>query len=163
VSSPKPYIYCREFYSMDDFISVNVKGVYLTKSFYGRTPLVIISGEDGRIMPIYVGMSEAVSISTALNNEITPRPMTHDLMTTIIERLGASINDILIDEIKEGIYYARLILSFNGSILEIDARPSDCISLAVRTESPIKVHKSVYDLSVIQEDELDDLTLSSFP
>lgn len=140
---------------MDEFILANVKGVYMTNTVHGPTPIVIISSEDEKIMPIYVGMAEGVSIHSALNNKVTQRPMTHDLMMTIIERLGATITGVQIDEIKDGIYYARLTLSYDGSSIDIDARPSDCISLAVRRNVPIKVSKSVFESSTISEDELD--------
>ncbi len=140
---------------MDEFILANVKGVYLTNTIHGPTPMVIISNEEEGIMPIYVGMAEGVSIHTGLNNEVTQRPMTHDLMMTIIERLGATITGVQIDEIQEGIYYARLTLSYDGSTIDIDARPSDCISLAVRRDVPIKVSKSVFESSTISEDDLD--------
>ncbi|MCK4928523.1 MAG: bifunctional nuclease family protein [Methanosarcinales archaeon] len=148
---------------MDDFIQVDVMGVYMTSTLHGLTPVVMISNEAGEIMPIYVGMSEGVSINSASNNEITPRPMTHDLMTSIIERLDASISCVFIDEIKDGIYYARLKLNYDGSTIEIDARPSDCISLAVRTGAPIKVRSSVFQSSTIKEDEMEGMmTLDSF-
>ncbi|MCL7415412.1 MAG: bifunctional nuclease family protein [ANME-2 cluster archaeon] len=148
---------------MEHFIPVDVMGVYMTSTPHGLTPVVIIHNEGGEIMPIYVGMSEGVSINSAANNEVTPRPMTHDLMTAIIEQLGASISCVYIDEIKDGIYYARLSLSYNGSTIEIDARPSDCISLAVRTGAPMRVHMSVFQSSTINEDELEGMmTLDSF-
>ncbi len=135
----------------------------MTNTVHGPTPVVIISSEDGKIMPIYVGMAEGVSIHTGLNNEVTQRPMTHDLMMTIIERLGATITVVQIDEIQDGIYYARLTLSYDGSTIDIDARPSDCISLAVRQDVPIKVCKSVFESSIISEDDLDgSLTIDSF-
>jgi hypothetical protein len=140
---------------MDDFILANVKGVYMTNTVHGPTPIVIISSEDEKIMPIYVGMTEGVSIHSALNNEVTQRPMTHDLMMTIIERLGATITAVRIDEIQNGIYYAQLTLSYDGSSIDIDARPSDCISLAVRRDVPIKVRRSVFESSTISEDDLD--------
>lgn len=147
---------------MDEFIPVEIDGVFMTGTIHGMTPLVIISNKEGKIMPIYVGMSEGVSINSALNNEVTPRPMTHDLMTTIIERLDARITEVFIDEIKDGVYYARLSLSYNGSTIEIDARPSDCISLAIRTGSPISVRRSVFESSEIHEDELEGMrTLDS--
>lgn len=129
----------------------------MSRTLHGLTPLIIIANEEKKIMPIYVGMSEGVSINSALKKEVTPRPMTHDLMTTIIERLDASVNRILIDEIKDGIYYARLALAHNGVTIELDARPSDCISLAVRTDAPIMVRRSVFDASVIAEEELEDM------
>ncbi len=148
---------------MDEFILANVKGVYIIDTVHGPTPMVIISNEGEEIMPIYVGMAEGVSIHSALNNEVTQRPMTHDLMTTIIERLGATITGVQIDEIEDSIYYARLTLSHDGSSIDIDARPSDCISLAVRRDVPIKVRKSVFESSTISEDDLDgSLTIDSF-
>ena len=148
---------------MDEFILANVKGVYMTNTVHGPTPVVIISSEDGKIMPIYVGMAEGVSIHTGLNNEVTQRPMTHDLMMTIIERLGATITGVQIDEIQDGIYYARVTLLYDGSTMDIDARPSDCISLAVRRDVPIKVSKSVFESSTISEDDLDgSMTIDSF-
>jgi len=148
---------------MDEFILANVKVVYIINTVHGPTPMVIISNEEEEIMPIYVGMSEGVSIHSALNNEVTQRPMTHDLMTTIIERLGATITGVQIDEIEDSIYYARLTLLYDGSSIDIDARPSDCISLAVRRDVPIKVRKSVFESSIISEDDLDgSLTIDSF-
>ena len=140
---------------MDEFILANVKGVYMTNTAHGPTPMVIISSEDGKIMPIYVGMGEGVSIHSGLNNEVTQRPMTHDLMMTIIERLGATITGVQIDEMQDGIYYARVTLLYDGLTMDIDARPSDCISLAVRRNVPIKVSKSVFESSTISEDDLD--------
>ncbi len=148
---------------MNDFIPVDVMGVYMTNTPHGLTPVVIISNDEGEIMPIYVGMSEGVSINSAANNSVTPRPMTHDLMTSILERLDASISCVFIDEIKDGIYYARLSLNYDDTTIEIDARPSDCISLAVRTNAPIMVHSSVFHSSTIQEDEMEGMmTLDSF-
>lgn len=147
--------YYGELYIMDDFILAYVKGVYMTNTLHGPTPVVIISNEDEEIMPIYVGMAEGVSIHSALNNEVTQRPMTHDLMMTIIERLSSTVTGVQIDEIRDGIYYARLTLLYDGSSIDIDARPSDCISLAVRRNVPIKVRRSVFESSVISEDELD--------
>ena len=148
---------------MDEFILANVKGVYMTNTVHGPTPVVIISSEDEKIMPIYVGMAEGVSIHSGLNKEVTQRPMTHDLVMTIIERLGAIITGVQIDEIQDGIYYARLTLLYNGSTIDIDARPSDCISLAVRRNVPIRVRKSVFESSIISEDDLDgSVTIDSF-
>ena len=148
---------------MDEFIQVNVKGVYMTNTVHGPTPVVIISSEDEKMMPIYVGMTEGISIYSGLNNEVTQRPMSHDLMMTIIERLGATITGVQIDEIQDGIYYARLTLSYDGSTIDIDARPSDCISLAVRRNVPIRVRKSVFESSIISEDDLDgSVTIDSF-
>lgn len=147
---------------MDDFIQVEVDGVFMTSTIHGLTPIVIISDKDGKIMPIYVGISEGVSINSALNDEVTPRPMTHDLMINIIDRLEAKINEVFIDEIKDGIYYARLCITYNGSTVEIDARPSDCISLAVRANSPIRIRRSVFEYSLIDEDEIEGMmTLDS--
>jgi hypothetical protein len=147
---------------MDEFIPVSVKGVYVINTINGLTPMILITDEERNIMPIYVGMSEGISINLALNNVVTPRPMTHDLMVNAIEGLGARITDVFIDEIHDGTFYARLVLINNGSTLEIDARPSDCISLAIRVNASIMICRSVFESSLITEDELEGMmTLDS--
>jgi len=147
---------------MDEFIPVSVKGVYVINTISGLTPMILITDEERNIMPIYVGMSEGISINLALNNEVTPRPITHDLMVNDIEGLGARLTDVFIDEIHDGTFYARLVIIYNGSTLEIDARPSDCISLAIRVNASIMICRSVFESSLITEDELEGMiTLDS--
>lgn len=135
-------------------LQVTIKGVYLIEKTPGPVPLVLLEDDAKRIMPIYIGLSEAVSINAALNREIPPRPMTHDLFISLLERLGSTIDSILIDELNDGVYYARLSVSMDGKQFEIDARPSDCIAIALRCGAPVRVRESVLAEAVINREEL---------
>jgi len=106
-------------------------------------------------MPIYIGLSEAISINAALNHEIPPRPMTHDLFISLLERTSSLIDDILIDELHDGVYYARMCVSMDGRHFELDARPSDCIAIALRCNAPIHVRESVLIETAITKEELE--------
>lgn len=119
-------------------------------------PVVFLSDEAGnRFVPICIGMAEAVSITSALRNEIAPRPMTHDLMTSMLDVFNAGIKRVLIDEIDDGVYYARLFIQVNESVKELDARPSDCLALALRTESDIFVSDTVFEKVAIDKEEME--------
>lgn len=129
-----------------------VFGVYAAPGVFGISPVVVLRAEDGRILPIYIGISEAVAIHSALKNEIPPRPMTHDLLVEIIKRLGAKVEKVIIDDLVDNTFYARLILKRNDSEIEIDARPSDSIALAVRLGIPVYIDEKV--LNEAYKDEL---------
>jgi len=135
-------------------LHVTIKGVYLIEKTPGPVPLVLLEDSAKRIMPIYIGLSEAISINAALNHEIPPRPMTHDLFVSLLERLSSKIDDVLIDELNEGVYYARMSISMDGTRFELDARPSDCIAIALRCGAPIRIRESVLSEAVITKDEL---------
>ena len=134
---------------------VKIKGVYLLEKNSGPVPLVLLEDEAKRIMPIYIGLSEAISINSAINHEVPPRPMTHDLFISLLEQTCSHIDDILIDELNEGIYYARLCVSMDGRQFEIDARPSDCIAIALRCSSPIHVRDSIISEAAINKEEIE--------
>jgi bifunctional DNase/RNase len=135
-------------------LRVNIKGVYLIEKAPGPVPIVLLEDDMRRIMPIYIGLSEAISINSALNHEIPPRPMTHDLFVALVERLGSKIESILIDELNEGVYYARISVSMDGKSFDIDARPSDSIAIALRCAAPIQIRESVLCEAVITKEEL---------
>ncbi|NIA02930.1 MAG: bifunctional nuclease family protein, partial [Nitrospirae bacterium] len=90
---------------MDDFIPVEVDGVFMISTIHGLTPIVIISNKDGKIMPMYVGMSEGISINSALNDEVTPRPMTHDLLVNLLNVMGIEVPKIEVSDIRNDTYY----------------------------------------------------------
>lgn len=139
-------------------VSVKVKGVYIAES-EGSAPVPVVLLEDGmaRIVPIFVGLSEAVSIHHALSGELSPRPMTHDLFISVLESLSACITKVLIDDLDGGIYYARLTLKNESKESEIDARPSDCLALALRSRAPIEVQEKVVLESAISKGEVEKL------
>jgi len=137
-------------------LPVTIKGVYLVERRGGPVPLVLLEDQANRIMPIYIGLSEALSINAALNHEVPPRPMTHDLFISLLEQTSSKIDSILIDELNNGVYYARMVVSMNGKRFELDARPSDCIAVALRCGAPINVRESVLLESVVSKEEIED-------
>ena len=102
-----------------------------------------IDGE--RTFPIVIGLYEAVSIERQVKGNTSPRPQTHDLIVSVVENLGGELQDVVISELKDHTYYARLRVRHDGELVEIDARPSDAIAVAVRCDPvlPIFVNEDV--------------------
>src|ERR1700730_16580236 len=122
-------------------------------------PVVILKDMDGkRYLPILIGPFEATAIALALEGQPVPRPLSHDLMKSILDGLNAKLTKIVIHDIKDSTFYAKLVVESGGEDQEIDARPSDCIALALRTNAPIYVtdkialEESVYDKKAEEED-----------
>ncbi|MDI9418251.1 MAG: bifunctional nuclease family protein [Methanothrix sp.] len=144
---------------MESPVPVRVKGVYIAESEGSNpAPVVLLEDEGGRIVPIFVGLSEAISIHHALCGELAPRPMTHDLFICALESLSASITNVLIDDLDGGIYYARLTIKSDSRQSEIDARPSDCLALALRAKAPIEVQEMVMAEASISKSDAERLT-----
>lgn len=138
-----------------DEIQVKVNKVCIVGTKAQPMPVVFLSDEKDRFVPICIGIAEAASITSAMRNEIAPRPMTHDLMVSMLDTFDAAINKILIDEIDDGVYYARLFIKLNESIKELDARPSDCLALALRTGTDIFISGGVFDKVSIDKNEME--------
>jgi len=145
-------------------VPVKVKGVYIAETVAGSpSPVVILEDDQSRIVPIFVGITEAISIHHALAGEVSPRPMTHDLFISALECLKAQVSSVLIDDLDGGVYYARLSIKQDSVESEIDARPSDCIALALRSKSPICIQEQIVEDSSIQRSDLENLrTLESY-
>jgi bifunctional DNase/RNase len=116
----------------------------VAKAEQGNAVLVRPLGLDVAV-PIFIAPLEAQSILIGLGNVKMPRPLTHDLFITALENLEASVNRVEITSLKEGTYYAKLVLESSGSEVAIDARPSDCLALAVRVKCPIYIDEAVVD------------------
>jgi uncharacterized protein len=99
--------------------------------------------EGERSFPIVIGIFEATSIDRRVKGMPSPRPLTHDLITNIIDQMGGELQDIFISELREHTYYAKLRIRHEGELIEIDCRPSDAIALAVRGRVPIYVNEDV--------------------
>jgi uncharacterized protein len=107
-------------------------------------PVVILKDTDGkRFLPILIGPFEATAIALALEGAPVPRPLTHDLMRTVFETLDARLEQVVIHDIRESTFFAKLIVRTNGELQEIDARPSDGIALALRMSAPIYVSDKI--------------------
>ena len=103
-------------------------------------PVVILKDLDGRrFLPILIGPFEATAIALALENAPVPRPLTHDLMRNVIETMDGRLEQVVIHDIRDATFFAKLIVRRNGDLQEIDARPSDGIALALRMSAPIYV------------------------
>ncbi len=136
---------------------VHVRIASLSVDSTSNQPVIILRPTDdeqaaGRLIPIWIGQNEATAILLALQGIAPPRPMTHDLLKSVIEHLGASITRIEITRIEGGTFFASIILSSEGGAsVEVDARPSDSIALAVRTGAPIYVAEQVLDEAAVVE------------
>jgi uncharacterized protein len=123
-------------------IEMNIKGLMIDP--ITNMPIIILRDQEGqRILPIWVGVFEANAIALQIENVQTPRPMTHDLLKNIIDDLSAQVERIVVTELRENTFYALIHLRKNGHSIEVDARPSDVIALALRTRSPIFVEEAV--------------------
>lgn len=107
--------------------------------------IVLREAEGERSFPIVIGIFEATSINRRVKGEVSPRPLTHDLITSVIDNLGGDFQDILINELSEHTYFAKLRIRKDGEITEIDCRPSDAIALAVTANVPIYVAEDVLE------------------
>lgn len=115
----------------------------------GRSVVILEDMDEKKAILIWIGVSEANAISLEINGFVPPRPMTHDLMKSILEGLHARVHRILIHDVRENVIYARIILQLGDKEIPIDARPSDAIALAVRVKAPIFVTDQIYeDLSM---------------
>lgn len=132
---------------------VSIEAIRVSLMNYNR--VVVLKEKDAdRYLTIYIGAAEADAIALRLQEVSVARPMTHDLLTNTMAELGARVTRVLVSEVKNDTYYARLYLDVNNRELEIDSRPSDAIALAVRAEAPIFVADEVIDQAgVLLDDE----------
>ena len=106
-----------------------------------------------RYLPIWIGPAEADAIAVKLQGVTVPRPLTHDLLSSVIGSLGATIDSIIVSDLKSDTFYAKIILNIDGEQIEIDSRPSDALALAVRADVPIYADEAVLDKAGILLDE----------
>jgi uncharacterized protein len=139
---------------MTDLVPMSIKGLMLDP--VSNSPIVVLKDEqETRFLPIWVGIFEANAIALQLENVTTPRPMTHDLLKNMIGELNAQVTRIVINDLRDSTFFAQILLAIGGKTLELDARPSDAIALALRVEAPIFVAQTVLDQAqtISPEDE----------
>ncbi len=120
-------------------VQCEILGLSSSPSAGGAYAILLKESGGARRLPIIIGAFEAQAIALEIEGIKPPRPHTHDLLKQVIENLGATINEVVIDELRENTFYAKIIVEISGLTNEIDSRPSDAIALAVRTQSPIYV------------------------
>jgi bifunctional DNase/RNase len=119
----------------------------------GKHPIVLLKTADGkRFLPIWIGSNEANAIMAKLRGDEASRPMTHDLLQSVVEELGGAVVRVAVTELRESTFYAVITVRQNGNEVEIDSRPSDAIALAVRVDAPIYAAEDVVTESAIEFD-----------
>jgi uncharacterized protein len=136
-------------------IEMKVRGIAVDATL--KTPAVILTDEEEkRYLPIWIGVAEATAIFIHLNETSMPRPMTHDLLKSVIDSLSAKLVKVVINDIDEKTFFARLFLLPSGggdAVIEVDSRPSDAIALALRMGAPILVAEKVVIKASISDKE----------
>ncbi|MBC7255490.1 MAG: bifunctional nuclease family protein [Chloroflexi bacterium] len=125
-------------------IELNVYAVLY--SLLSRHRIVLLKEVLGeRYLPVWIGQNESEAIAMRLQGAVVPRPLTHDLLASVIAELGGDVQYVLINDLQNSIFYARLAIQHDGTLQMIDSRPSDAIALAVRVDAPIYVAEEVLD------------------
>ena len=133
-------------------LQMSIDSIRVSPMNYQR--VVILKEKDSdRYLPIWIGPAEADAIAVKLQDLSVPRPLTHDLLQTIIDTLGGSIDHILVNDLHNDTFYAKIVIQVDGDTKEIDSRPSDAMALAVRAQVPIFAEESVMDKAGILLDK----------
>jgi len=125
-------------------IEMAIDSIRVSMMNYQRVVILKEKGA-GRYLPIWIGPAEADAIAVKLHEVSVPRPLTHDLLQSVISALGASVNSIIVNDLLNDTFHAKIVLMVDGESLEVDSRPSDAIALAVRVDVPIYAEESVLD------------------
>jgi bifunctional DNase/RNase len=124
-----------------------------------KAPIVILREKEGkskRFLPIWIGIFEALAIVTEMEQHVAQRPMTHDLLKSVIDSLGAEVVSIIVSDLKDDTFYAEINLRLgDGKVIKIDSRPSDAMALGLRAKAPIYVAEKVMASSGINQDMMD--------
>ena len=126
-------------------VQCEILGLSSSPSTGGAYAILLKEIEGNRRLPIIIGAFEAQAIALEIEGIKPPRPLTHDLMKQLVDNLGGSVIEVIINELRENTFYAKIVLAISGLTNEIDARPSDAIALSVRTQTPIYVAESVLE------------------
>ena len=133
-------------------LEMTIDSIRVSPMNYQR--VVILKERDAdRYLPIWIGPAEADAIAVKLQDLSVPRPLTHDLLRTVIDNLGGSVEHILVNDLQNDTFFAKITIQTNGSSKEIDCRPSDAVALAVRAQAPIFAEESVLEKAGILLDK----------
>lgn len=133
-------------------IEMTIESIRVSLMNYQRVVILRDKSSD-RYLPIWIGAAEADAIAVQLQEVAVARPLTHDLLRSVIDTLGAHVNHVIVNDLSNDTFYARIVLDVNGSSMEIDSRPSDAIALAVRVKVPIFADESVLDKAGVMLDK----------
>jgi bifunctional DNase/RNase len=138
----------------DKVVEVSITKLVLDESL--QNPVVVLREIDGnRVIPIWIGHSEASAIAFALENIQPERPFTHDLLKSVLEGMEGEVKKVVINDLKNNTFFARIVIESDSKLISIDARPSDSIALALRVQAPIFVAEEVLEQGEVVDDEED--------
>ena len=133
-------------------IELTIESIRVSLMNYQR--VVILKEKDSdRYLPIWIGPAEADAIAVRLQEVAVARPLTHDLLRSVIDSLGASVDYVIVNDLSNDTFFARIMLQIDGRVMEIDSRPSDAIALAVRVQVPIYADESVLEKAGVKLDQ----------
>ncbi len=135
-------------------VHMKVRGVALDQQM--NPVVLLVDQSETMALPIWIGQAEATAIAMELQNVKPPRPMTHDLLRSVLNSLSIGVLRVVVTEVKEQTYFAEIHLSKNGSPMIVDSRPSDAIALALRSEAPIFVADGVAQQAIQLKKPLDE-------
>ena len=133
-------------------IEMVVDSIRVSMMNYQRV-VILKEKTTNRYLPIWIGASEADAIAVKLQGVAVQRPLTHDLLGSLVEALGARVNSIIVSDLKNDTFFAKIVLDVDGKQMEIDSRPSDALALAVRVEAPIYADEGVLDRAGVELDK----------
>lgn len=133
-------------------IEMVVDSIRVSLMNYQRV-VILKEKETNRYLPIWIGAAEADAIAVKLQGVSVPRPLTHDLIQSIVDALGAKVRSIVVSDLKNDTFFAKIVINIDGGQMEIDSRPSDAIALAVRVQVPIFAEESVLERAGIWLDK----------
>lgn len=133
-------------------LEMSIESIRVNLVNYQRVVVLRVK-DSNRYLPIWIGPAEADAIAQRLHDYSTARPMTHDLLNSVISTLGATVDSIIVSELANDTFYAKIVLQLNGGAMEIDSRPSDAIALAVRADAPIYAAAEVVNKAGVEMDE----------
>ena len=143
---------CCRYQAQAGIVKVSIDSVRVSPVNYQR---VIVLKEDlsDRYLPIWIGPAEADSIAVKLQDLEVPRPLTHDLLRNTIDAVGGSVRHVVVNDLQDDTFYAKIVVEVRGETMQIDSRPADAMALAVRAEAAIFVEESVMDKASIKMDK----------
>ena len=142
------FVACRS-YTRIVVIELTIESIRVSLRNYQR--VVILREKDAdRYLPIWIGPAEADAIAVRLQEVAVARPLTHDLLTSLIEQLGGTVRSVVVNDLTNDTFFARIQIERDGQVIEVDSRPSDAIAVAVRTKVPIYADESVLDRAGVQ-------------
>ncbi len=137
---------------MENVVEVTIDSIRVSLMSPHRV-VILKDNKSDRYLPIWIGPCESDAITAELQGQTAPRPLTHDLLKSMITTLQATVKHILINDLRDEVFFARIVLDLHGRTVEVDSRPSDAIALAVRVRAPVYVQDTVMDRASITPDQ----------